>query len=659
MRLSINKKVELLSVSIILFLAVALSFHFIRQGSSAVSSELNERAAVILRGLTINCEYPILVGDRESIHRLVRIALAEKDVVFCRIDGPDGKPIIEAGSRTLGPTREFVAPVVTEKTGEQEQEGVVLGVPTGIKEEIAKIHLGISLSGLNKKVADMKRAAALFAVLAILVVSLANTFLLKFLLIGPITALVRGTARIAGGDLNHRVQVKSNDEIGALALSFNKMVEDLSKTLVSRNYMNNIIKSMTDTLLVTDPEGRIRTVNRATLNLLGYSEDELIGKPICVLFREDPLDSEQITAIKSGMGMGNVEKTYVSKDGRKIPMLFTSSVMRNENGEIEGNVCVAQNITERRKAEEALLRQAEALTHSNTQLEAANAELMLLDLAKSEFVSNVSHELRTPLTAVKAYAETLLQYGSISEEKRNSFVGIILKQAERLAVLVDDLLDLSKIEAGEIKLNLTLLDVETAIEDALQSVRPAAQKKDIEIQVSLSEEGSLSGTETSPTVGNQVLADENRFDQVLVNLLNNAVKFTEPGGRVWIGSRVVQDRTGGPAIGPGAHAPGGPRYLRITVADNGIGIPAEELGSIFDKFKQVEEKTRGKPTGTGLGLSISKHLVERMGGHLWVESKMGEGSSFHFTVPLAQSDSLVTAEEVTAGAGAQSRSESV
>jgi PAS domain S-box-containing protein len=656
MRLSIDKKVDLLSVSIILFLTSLLSFHFIRQQSSALSSELDERATVLLNSLSINSEYPILAGDQESILRLMRGAVTQKDVVFCRIDNASGKPLAEVGSKEREPIREFVASVVTQRTREQEKEGLTLGVQTEAMEEIGKIRLGISLSGLNAKKANMERAAVVFAALTIVLVSFASSFLLKVLLRDPITALVKGTARIARGELDYRVPIRSNDEIGALATSFNKMVADLSKTLVSKNYVDNVIKSMTDTLVVTDAQGKIKTVNRATLDLLGYSENELVGKPISVLFGENSSDCREIATLRGGTAASNVEKTYVSRDGRRISMLFSSSVMPDDTGQIGGNVCVAQDITERREAEEMLARQAEELIRSNAQLEQANAELMKLDRLKSEFVSNVSHELRTPLTAVRAYAETLLQYRSIGEEKRDSFVQIILQQTERLSVLVEDLLDLSKIEAGEIKLNLASIDIEEAIEAALQSVTPAAERKGIEIHV-------------SPSNGEKyVLADEYRLNQILINLLNNAVKFTESKGIVEVSSTPMYDRMGRTVEGENTIIDGKtesdqdketrcgrPGYLRITVSDKGIGMLPEELERIFDKFKQVADKARGKPAGTGLGLSICRQLVEKMGGHIWVESRIGKGSNFHFTIPLVHAGDLTqmkdTKQKVSRPAG--------
>jgi signal transduction histidine kinase len=184
--------------------------------------------------------------------------------------------------------------------------------------------------------------------------------------------------------------------------------------------------------------------------------------------------------------------------------------------------------------------------------------------------------------------------------------------------VLDDLLDLAKIEAGEVKLTLEPLGVAAAADAALGSVKPLADRK--QIQLSL-------GTDAST---HSVMADEQRLIQVLVNILNNAVKFTGPGGLVTLSFARALDTAGTPASSEAAAT-----HLRMTVTDTGEGIPAEELGRIFDKFKQVADKTKGKRGGTGLGLAICKELVELMGGNIWVDSTVGSGSSFHFTVPLA------------------------
>ena len=313
--------------------------------------------------------------------------------------------------------------------------------------------------------------------------------------------------------------------------------------------------------------------------------------------------------------VGTLEVAYLEEK----PELDEGPFLKEERELIAALAKLFGDFTERRRVTLAVTEQAGRLIRSNAELESANRELMKLDRMKSDFVSNVSHELRTPLTAVKAYAETLIEHKSLSEEQRESFAKIILEQSDRLATLVDDLLDVSKTEAGALRMELAPINVDRAIATAMQSVGPGTQKEGIEINVRPSQKD------------NYVLADENRFVQVLVNLLNNSVKFTGRGGRIDVISVPVADSAGG-----SVQSEVKPTYLRITISDNGIGIAPEELDRVFDRFKQVAEKTGGKPAGTGLGLTICRNLVLAMGGRIWAESSVEKGSRFHFTLPLAQ-----------------------
>ncbi|MFH0779101.1 MAG: GAF domain-containing sensor histidine kinase, partial [Candidatus Eisenbacteria bacterium] len=293
-------------------------------------------------------------------------------------------------------------------------------------------------------------------------------------------------------------------------------------------------------------------------------------------------------------------------------------ILSTEDAILDGLGSAVALVVQRHVAEEALARQAEELARANARLESANAELVELDRMKSDFVSNVSHELRTPLAAVKAYAETLLDYGHIPEEKRESFLRIIMEQAERLTLIIEDLLDLSRIDADRSKLELRPTDVRRSIEAALEGVTPMAKEKLVSV-----------GMEPLPEQ-TCVLADEQRLVQILINLLTNAVKFTDSGG-------TVRARAVPAAASAGGSVPAGAQsaYLCIAVSDNGRGIPREELEHIFDRFMQVADTVRGKPAGTGLGLAICKELVEKMGGKIWAESTLGKGSHFRFTLPLA------------------------
>jgi PAS domain S-box-containing protein len=344
MRLGVNKKVNLLSISVILLSGLLLGFYFIRHETRALNSELDERADVLLNSLSINSEYPILIRDREAISRLVKGMLTQKDVAFCRIEDMEGTLLFQEGSKEKKHIREFTSTVVTKRVEGEGDERMILGAPTEVEEEIGKIHLVISLSGLNQKVKSIQKTILAFVIVTII--------LLRLILSGPITSLVRGTERIARGDLNYEVPVKSEDEIGILATSFNKMTKDLQKITVSRDYVDDVLRSMNDTLIVVSPKGNIQSINAAACNLLGYEEKELAGQPFGRIIQEGKLSAVE-DLIKKG-DISHVEKTYLSKDGQKIPVLFSAAAMRGSDDQLRGIVCAALDITERKRAEDAL-----------------------------------------------------------------------------------------------------------------------------------------------------------------------------------------------------------------------------------------------------------------------------------------------------------------
>jgi len=247
----------------------------------------------------------------------------------------------------------------------------------------------------------------------------------------------------------------------------------------------------------------------------------------------------------------------------------------------------------------------EKVARRTAELQMANARLLELDRLKSEFLSTVSHELRTPLTSIRSFSEILLRYGVDDVEKRKKFVGIIHNEAERLTRMINDLLDLSKIEAGHQELHFEPLELEPVFSRALATAHPLFAEKGVK------------GVSEVATGLPRVQADADRLHQVLTNLISNAVKFSPEGGTVRISGR----KRGGFAL--------------ISVADEGPGIPPDRLEQVFERFQQVRDPQKSHPLGTGLGLTISREIVERMGGEIWVESEPGTGAVFAFTVPLA------------------------
>ena len=241
------------------------------------------------------------------------------------------------------------------------------------------------------------------------------------------------------------------------------------------------------------------------------------------------------------------------------------------------------------------------------QLEVANERLKELDRLKSDFVSNVSHELRTPLTAIKGAVDLLLREvtGALNE-RQTHYLTRVRSNTQHLAGLINDLLDLSKIEDGKIELKATRVSIRDLVHEVVEILRPIAAKKKIAVEVKAAKPSML------------VWADRDKVTQVLVNVIGNAIKFTPPEGRVTIS--IARDGT---------------EWVRVSVIDTGPGIPTAESQRIFDKFYQVAESGRSKPKGTGLGLAISKALVELHGGKIWVESHVNRGSTFSFTLPLS------------------------
>ena len=245
------------------------------------------------------------------------------------------------------------------------------------------------------------------------------------------------------------------------------------------------------------------------------------------------------------------------------------------------------------------------LVKATNELTAANEQLKELDRLKDDFMSTVTHELRTPLTSIRAFAEILHDNPGLELEQRNQFAGIILKESERLTRLINNVLDLSKIESGKMDWKLSTINLKEVINDALTSTGQLFQEKDIQLQLDL------------PEYVPSIIADEDRIMQVMLNLVSNAIKFCNPeAGHVEV--RLSSENN----------------CMRVDVRDNGRGIHPDEIGAVFEKFRQVGDTLTEKPQGTGLGLPICREIISHFGGELWVESEPGKGATFSFTLPV-------------------------
>ena len=248
------------------------------------------------------------------------------------------------------------------------------------------------------------------------------------------------------------------------------------------------------------------------------------------------------------------------------------------------------------------------LMAATSELRAANEQLKELDRLKDDFVSTVTHELRTPLTSIRAFSEILHDNPALDAEERQKFLNIIIQESERLTRLINQVLDLAKLESGRAEWQIGEIDVKAVVEDSINATGQLFRAKNVGLETRLTDTGAF------------VRADRDRLVQVLINLLSNAVKFVRPDDGHVVVEVVVAAGT-----------------LRVRVADNGPGISVENQHVIFEKFRQAGDTMTDKPHGTGLGLPISRQIIEHFGGRLWVESLPGAGATFVFELPVAMS----------------------
>jgi PAS domain S-box-containing protein len=358
-------------------------------------------------------------------------------------------------------------------------------------------------------------------------------------------------------------------------------------------YTRSLIESDVDALNATDPHGIITDVNKQMQVLTGRTRDELIGAPFKDLFTDPERAATAIRLVLRQRTVTDFELTAAALDGKQTIVSFNLTTFYDRDRTLQGVFAAARDVTEHKRTE-AELQQARAAAESASQ-------------TKSDFLANMSHEIRTPLNAIIGIADVLVKT-SLSEEQ-SKYVDIFRRASDNLLDIINEILDLSKIEASQVELEQTGFSLSDLLEKVMEIVAITASQK-----------GLILVCEIAPDVPPDLVGDPTRLRQVLLNLLGNAVKFTEFGE---VALRVTTD--------PDNSAPGA---LRFTVSDTGIGIPARKLGKVFERFTQADSSTTRNHGGSGLGLAISKHLVELMGGRIWVKSDAGEGSVFSFSLPF-------------------------
>jgi PAS domain S-box-containing protein len=408
-------------------------------------------------------------------------------------------------------------------------------------------------------------------------------FFLANRIVRPLRQLTASTAKIAGGDLNAKVPVTSRDEVGVLAAEYNRMAErirqlrssDMGQLMIAQQTTEAAIDSLYDPVIVTDGEGQVTKLNPAAEEIFG-SEKENAGRHIGEVARDVRIAGAVAEAIESqrpvaGEGMASVLPLAV--DGSERAFRLRTTPMRDNGSRLLGAVTLLEDITHLRE----------------------------LDRLKSEFIATASHELRTPLTSVQMGVHLLLE-GAVGElnEKQMEVLSACREDCERLDKLMRDLLDLSRIEAGESQPALKTIRTREFIVKATEDLRPQVESKGLSFNVII------------PVGLPDVMIDSSQIERVLANLVVNAIRYTKQG-----------------EIRIGAEPRG--NYIAVSVSDTGTGIPQEYLPHIFDKFVQVPGAATG---GAGLGLAISRLIIEGHGGQIGAQSQLGHGSTFTFTLPV-------------------------
>jgi len=471
---------------------------------------------------------------------------------------------------------------------------------------LLRLAICIPTNLLLKDTRSVLRFFSLVFILSLAIISLL-AYVLSTYFSRPIIELARAATGLARGNLAIRVPEKASGEVRMLVESFNRMAEDLEKTTVSRNYVDDIFESMKDTLIILSPEGSITRVNVAACLLLGYDDRELLGQSFDRVLQQEPgAEVPSLVNVLKNNTISAVEKVYRARSGKAIPVLFSASVLRSADGGVQGCVCMAQDITERKIAEEKLKKYSEELQEINEELK--------------NFTYIVSHDLRAPLINIKGFSEELIcgirEIGPVldkylaefPEEDRKKFNEVLKKDipeslafigssVSRMDKLINAILKLSR--AGRHRQNPEPVCAADLISEVLKSLAHQVEVRNITVSV-----GDMP----------DLVADRTSLEQIFGNLLENAVKYLEPGRPGVI--TVSAERAG--------------QEIVYRIRDNGRGMAKDDIPKAFDIFRRVGKQD---VPGEGMGLAFVKTLVRSLGGRIWCESELGVGTLFSIALP--------------------------
>lgn len=600
---SIHFKIPMLFILLLLVSLQLIGAYFIRELETKMISNFDSQMSLNAGFLEKTLQPILMADDTEKLEESVQTILSDftgANILETQVMDEQGY-ILGINDQTLQSL------IGTKSTDRDVQQVILLDAPSSyqyVKEDtnsrvlknISPIYsmdntgtlIGVLVmeSNIESVYSQMSQTVSIFlnASVVAIIITIVLAVIISRGITRPISEMRRQTANIADGDYSGKVTVYGADELGELAETINDLsykVKDAQETTESeRQRLDSVLRHMTDGVLATDRRGKIIIINSRAMDLLSISQDKAIGQSIMkVLKLGEKFTFRQLLETQDELILN------IPTDDQDTILRGEFSVIQRESGFISGLVCVLSDITEQEKVEQE----------------------------RRSFVSNVSHELRTPLTSVKSYTESLIDGAWEDEEIAPEFLKVISTETDRMIRMITDLLNLSRMDQGKQELNREFVSINELVAhiiDRFEMVLKSEQYRN--------KKYTIERDFTQRTLWVEI--DQDKFIQVIDNIMNNAIKYSPDGGKITC--KLMETHNS----------------VVISVTDEGLGIPRKDIGHVFDRFYRVDKARARSMGGTGLGLAISKEVVQLHGGKIWVTSVENKGSTFFISLPYIPMD---------------------
>ena len=600
---SIHFKIPMLFILLLLVSLQLIGAYFIRELETKMISNFDSQMS-LNAGFLEKTRQPILMADdteklEESVHTILS-DFTGANILETQVMDEQGY-ILGINDQTLQSL------IGTKSTDRDVQQVILLDAPSSyqyVKEDtnsrvlknISPIYsmdntgtlIGVLVmeSNIESVYSQMSQTVSIFlnASVVAIIITIVLAVIISRGITRPISEMRRQTANIADGDYSGKVTVYGADELGELAETINDLsykVKDAQETTESeRQRLDSVLRHMTDGVLATDRRGKIIIINSRAMDLLSISQDKAIGQSIMkVLKLGEKFTFRQLLETQDELILN------IPTDDQDTILRGEFSVIQRESGFISGLVCVLSDITEQEKVEQE----------------------------RRSFVSNVSHELRTPLTSVKSYTESLIDGAWEDEEIAPEFLKVISTETDRMIRMITDLLNLSRMDQGKQDLNREFVSINELVAHIINRFEMVLKSEQYR-----NKKYTIERDFTQRTLWVEI--DQDKFIQVIDNIMNNAIKYSPDGGKITC--KLMETHNS----------------VVISITDEGLGIPRKDIGHVFDRFYRVDKARARSMGGTGLGLAISKEVVQLHGGKIWVTSVENKGSTFFISLPYIPMD---------------------